>query len=551
MKNLLNLIFILASSILFGQDFNFWITFTDKSNSPHSIISPETFLSERAIQRRLNQGIEITEQDIPVDPSYLQYLIDNYNVTIRHTSKWFNSVSINTTDSSLIDSITTLPFVSGGQHVNKLFVDFGVENEKNFQKISQRKLSLQGERTFDYGISFDQVNQIGGVDMHELGLQGQGIQIAVLDAGYPGVDVLEVFDSLRANGQIIDTWDFVNGSSYVFHENSHGTMVLSTMGGFLPGELIGTAPKASYHLYITEDVSQEAWVEEDNWIAGVERADSVGADICNTSLGYTTMDDPNQSHEYADLDGNTLRISIAADIAASKGMLMVNSAGNSGDSPWYYIGAPADGDSVLAVGAVNTNGDLASFSSRGPSSDGDIKPNVCGVGWGTVVCSSQGDVFQGNGTSFSGPIIAGMSACLWQGKPGATSMEIKEAIEESSHMYNNPDNNYGYGIPNYLLAFTTITGSTIPDNPEGFEIIGPNPFNEYLIFSLTTESYRGFVEIQVVNAAGQVLLSQDQYVDDKVRYEFSLNVEGDLAPGIYFLRVIGEDFSDVRRMVKW
>ncbi len=255
--------------------------------------------------------------------------------------------------------------------------------------------------------------------------------------------------------------------------------VLSTMAGNVPGLLVGTAPGASYWLLRSEDAGSEYVVEEDNWIAAAEYADSVGADVINSSLGYTDYDDNNQSYTYADMDGNTARVTRGADIAASKGILVVNSAGNSGNNFWRYIGAPADADSIITVGAVNSLGIIASFSSLGPTSDGRVKPTVCGQGEGTYVVSSADGVYPGNGTSFSSPVMAGAVTCLWQANPSFNNMELIDAIKRSASRYSSPDSLYGYGIPNMAVAHMVLSGQELPtsDN-ENFMMANPNPFTE-------------------------------------------------------------------------
>ena len=253
--------------------------------------------------------------------------------------------------------------------------------------------------------------------LHNRDLKGKGKLIAILDAGFSRVDEMIAFEELFAENRILGTKDFVQRNNNVFDEHTHGMMVLSTMGAENKGQIIGTSPEASFWLLRTEDVDSENLIEEYNWLCAAEFADSVGADIINSSLGYTTFDDAGQNHTYTDMDGRTAPVSIAATIAAQKGMIVVNSAGNSGSGSWHFIGAPADADSILSVGAVDENADFAWFSSYGPSFDGRVKPTVVAQGRNTIVATSNNGTLTGNGTSFSSPIVAGLSACLWEAHP--------------------------------------------------------------------------------------------------------------------------------------
>ncbi len=386
-----------------------------------------------------------------------------------------------------MDDIDALPFVlsvSKNTVSNIIAEDKSVkpffENE-SISKIPEENLvkGTTSGQSYDYGQAFNQINMLNGIPLHDLGLDGAGMTIAVLDAGFLNADVIEAFDSLWLNNQIIGYKDFVSPlAPDIFDSHYHGTMVLSTMGANLPTEMVGTAPKADYWLLRSEDGATEYLIEELNWASAAEFADSLGADIINSSLGYTTYDDPAQDHTYEDMDGNTTPITIAADLAASKGILVVNSAGNSGSSSWHYIGAPADGDSVFTIGAVNSSGNYASFSSTGPTYDDRIKPNVVAQGQGsTVISAYSGNVTSGNGTSFSSPITAGMVACLWQAHPNKKNTEIMEAIQQSASQALNPDSLLGYGIPDYFAAHSTLSLPVIHTINLDIKVFLEGPFN--------------------------------------------------------------------------
>lgn len=470
----------------------YWVKFTDKNNSPYTIENPAAYLSTKAIQRRQNQNIPIVENDLPVNPSYVQGVAD-IGVTMINVSKWFNSVTIYTTDNNKLNAINALPYVAS---VEKSPVKMGsledpVEKpfftNESFEPITASSYYKSGTSVneYDYGAGYNQINMLNGIELHNLGFDGAGMTIAVLDAGFLNVDNLSAYASLWTNGQILGVKDFVAPDSpNIFDSHYHGAMVLSTMGVNLPGEMVGTAPQADYWLLRSEDGATEYLIEEMNWVSAAEFADSVGADVINSSLGYTTFDDPTQDHTYADMDGNTAPITRGADIASSKGILVVNSAGNSGGGSWQYIGAPADGDSVFSIGAVDGSGNYASFSSTGPTADGRIKPNVVAQGQGsTIIEPYGGTVSSGSGTSFSSPITAGMVACLWQAHPDLTNIEIMQFIQQSASQSGNPDNLLGYGIPDYYMAHM-LTNASVDKSLDNNLSVFPNPFENEISIQL-------------------------------------------------------------------
>ena len=522
----------------------YWIQFTDKNNTPYSINNPSEFLSNRAIQRRLTQNIVIKENDLPVDPAYIAG-VEALGVTVLTRSKWFNAVTIHTYDPNLIVQLQALPYVQSLQKVATL----ATQNNDglNLYRDFMHSPTKYAAAFYNYGFGDNQIKMINGHVLHEQGYTGEGKVIAVLDAGFRNADTLPVFDHLWDNKQILGFRDFVAGDSTVFEDHPHGMNVLSVMGANLSGELVGTAPGASYWLLRSEQTGSENLVEEDNWVAAAEFADSVGADIINSSLGYTTFDNSALSHSYTDLDGNTTRITQGADIAASKGMLVVNSAGNSGNDPWHYIGAPADGDSVLTVGAVNEYEQYASFSSTGPTADGRIKPNVTAQGSPAAVQSTNGSITFGNGTSFSAPIIAGMAACLWQAHPSMTNMQLLEAIEQSGHKYMNPDSLMGYGIPDFSQATTIL--SNIELEQKNTIAVSPNPFVDHFnveLYYVDSQSVR----VELFDATGRQsdVMSLSNSLGNYC--VFDISDLGHLPKGLYVLRVIIGDRIQTKKLIK-
>lgn len=521
----------------------YYIQFTDKNDSPYSINNPEEFLTQRAIDRRVMQGIDIIENDIPVNPQYLQGVAGEGAVLLNAT-KWLNGVTIYTESQTVLDNILALPYVAD---VLKL-VDKGNDYEKDFFKNESYgnldPINIGSHRStseLDYGAAENQIDQINGIPIHNLGFQGQGMVIAVLDGGFQGVQEHPVFDSLWANNQILGTFDFVHPHDQnVFNESEHGKSVLSTMGANLPGQMIGTAPKASYWLLRSEYVvnGSENVIEEYNWISAAEFADSVGADVINSSLSYRDFDLPQWNHSYEDLDGNTAVATRGADYAASKGILACNSAGNSGSSSFPWNGAPADADSVFSIGAVDGNGTRAYFSSIGPTVDGRIKPAVMAQGQGTTVARGTSTIETGSGTSYSSPIIAGMSTCLWQANPTMKVMEIQAAIKASASHADNPDNFYGWGIPDYMEAHTIMTNieNQIANNEDVSVITRPNPFNAMLFIELNSQ-INEYLKVELYNTIGTLICSEAYYTESVSSLSIFQNKLENLKDGIYFLKI--------------
>ena len=327
--------------------------------------------------------------------------------------------------------------------------------------INKNSSALKTNKVFtgnyDYGSSANQVEMHNGDFLHRIGLRGDGMLIGVLDAGFLNYLFVNSLDSIRTEGRIIETWDFVQRNSSVNEDDSHGMQVLSVMAANLPGEFIGTSSKASYLLYRSEDAFSEYPIEEHNWVCAAERVDSIGGDVINSSLGYNLFDDPVYNYSFSDIDGNTAMSTIGADLAAAKGILVVNSAGNEGGNSWGRITAPADADSILTVGAVTANRNAAGFTGRGPTADGRIKPEVVSQGVGTTVQFPNNTIGDNNGTSFAAPNMAGLAASLWQGFRELNNMKIIDALKRSSHRYNNPNDTIGYGIPDVKKALIDLT----------------------------------------------------------------------------------------------
>lgn len=538
--NKLLIIFLIIGFLftdLVGQSSGFYrISFTDKSNSPYSVNNPQDFLSPRAIARRASQGISISVQDLPVNPSYIQGLAAT-GAQVVNKSKWFNSAIAIISTPTQYNQIAALSYVDTLEFVAPPMIKSSgpdkFEMEMMFEKPVMSPES-QSKGLFDYGFADNQATMISVDYLHDLGYSGQNMHIAVIDAGFIGTNSSAVFDSVWNENRILGYKDFGEVGGDVFAAHTHGTMVFSIMGANIPGQMVGTAPHASYWLLRSEVGSFEYLVEEDNWVAAAEFADSAGVDIINSSLGYTEFYDPAQSHSYEDMDGNTTRVTQGADIAASKGILVVNSAGNSGASSWQYVGAPADGDSVFAIGAVDAFGGYASFSSQGPSYDGRVKPDVAAQGQGTTFGDPWGSISSGNGTSFSSPVMAGAAACLWQAFPSYSNIDIMNAIRQSASQYNTPDSLLGYGIPDLAAAATILGGigsiqdRTIPQ----FELIRVNE-NAFVI---SIDGLNSKARLDVYDIMGRMVYSTDiGGLSGKRELEIPAS---DLQAGIYLLNLI-------------
>ena len=422
------------------------ISLKDKAATDYSLQKPEMYLSKKSIERRKRQGLEIDSTDLPVCKKYVD-AIRKKGVHVLVTGKWDNFVTVSCNDSMLIAEIAGLPFVRSTERVWRGVAKRASERDSLINK-PLRTDSL-------YGPAITQIKMSHADRLHEAGFKGQGMTIAVIDAGFHNVDKIEAMNNIN----ILGTRDFVNPEADIYAESSHGMSVLSCMAMNQPNVMIGTAPEASYWLLRSEDEYSENLVEQDYWAAAIEFADSVGVDLVNTSLGYYSFDDPTKNYRYRDLNGHYALMSREAAKAADKGIVVVCSAGNSGSGSWKKITPPGDAENVITVGAVNKYGVLAPFSSVGNTADGRVKPDVVAVGLGSDVMGTDGNLRHANGTSFSSPIMCGMVACLWQACPELTAKEIIELVRRSGDRAVFPDNIYGYGIPDLWKAYQSTVNT--------------------------------------------------------------------------------------------
>jgi hypothetical protein len=441
--------------VVFAQHSEMYrLTLKDKGISPYSIAQPEKFLSKKSIDRRIKQGFAVNETDLPIDSAYFN-ILTNIGADIRTYSKWTNTIVINVSDSNCLNRVLELPFV---KEVKKVWQGDLSQYKERYNETDSNEMAEDMEFDFilwndvskEYGNALIQMKINNALPLHEQGCKGEGKIIAVIDGGFSNAD--KYSDFLDMN-KILGTKNFTHQTGNLYRGTEwHGVGVLSCMLADCPGKMIGTAPQSQFYLLKTEVVSEEYPVEEDYWVAALEYADSIGADIVTSSLGYSEFNETEMNHTWSDLDGYTVPASRAASMAASKGMILFASAGNEGADSWQKTAVPADAKNILTVGAVKPDSTKAHFSSWGRIADNRIKPDVMALGEHACVLGSGNTIYI-NGTSFATPVLAGMSACLWEALPYLTSYELMDLIKESSDRYSHPDEQFGYGIPNMYEAY--------------------------------------------------------------------------------------------------
>lgn len=526
------------STLVSASNYYFHVAFTDKNDTPYSLSNPSAYLSARAIARRAAFGLSCDSTDLPVNQSYIT-AIKNLGVYVHSSSKWMNSVNVLVTDSSIMSQVRTLQFVKKVQFT-------GLTNNAP-SPVSKRKFK-QESTALNYGSAATQINQINGAYLHNQGYTGTGIYVGVLDAGFNNVNVNPGFDSLRLENRLLGVKNIAdNADVYMLH--SHGANVLSIMTGNLPSQYLGSAPDASFWLIRTEVDPGEFLVETDFWVSGIEFADSVGIDVINSSLGYTQFDDPAMNFTYDDMNGLISRASIAATMAAGKGIIVCNSAGNNGNptDPWHYIGSPADADRILTVGSVTSTGTASSFSSFGPSSDQRVKPEICAMGTSTSIINTSGNVSYGNGTSYSSPVMAGMMACYLQYVKANRTLyfidDILQSVVGSGSLYGYPDQQMGYGIPNFQIAAASLPTYNKFYNFKSDKVnILLDNSNKILRIKLIDSLYLNG-QIQIYNSTGQQLIKNTILNNDN-----SFNLDN-FQPGMYLVSVSKNGSTETHKII--
>lgn len=512
------------------------ITFKDKGENPEAY-SPDRLLSPAAIARREKYDIPYPDiTDIPVSRQYISE-VTRRGFICKSTSKWMNTALFSSTVSVDTEELQQLPFITRVQLVKR------PPKPPDPPKRASDKFGVT--EPMASADAYDPKVPLNATILHKSGLTGQRVTIAILDAGFDNADIIESLEPLHQRGGIIATHDFVTGLDHVYDYHTHGTSVLSILAGTLRGILSGTAPGADYILLRTEDDKTEYPIEEDYWAAAAEYADSTGADIITSSLGYSTFDDPEMNYSFSDMDGNSTFITRAADIAASKGILVVNSAGNERNKEWIRITAPSDGDSVLCVGAVKHDLTISDFSSAGYSYDRQVKPDVVAPGVSLPIQFERGSWHIGSGTSFSCPVISGLAASLMQAVPEASPAEIITVLHKSSDRYSRPDSLYGYGLPDFLKALMMLEEiHTLM--PETIMTAGPNPFFDEI--NLWFRDPPGSLTVTITGINGN-RIRQWHYPLFAAR---SLRLYGldNLGQGVYILKVVTDQGERVFKMIK-
>ncbi|MDA0701305.1 MAG: S8 family serine peptidase [Bacteroidetes bacterium] len=475
-----------------------WVFFADKENVQVSIENPLTILTQEALDRKALHEVVIDERDVPVNETYITTIKDTPGITVWAKSKWMNCIYVQGTMAD-IEALNDLSFVVGLEYADKDL------NWPNPVPVSDKfAIEQQQERIeYDYGAAANQIEMISGDFIHRQDFTGEGMIVAVMDSGFPNFENNPGYAHVMANNRLLGTYDFYARTTDVTGTGTHGSSTTSDIGGYVENQFVGTAPNASFYLFRTEYGPSENPREEAWWVEALERADSLGVDVVNTSLGYQAYDNANYDHSYEDLDGQTTFAARGANLAYEKGMILVTSAGNQGNS-FGTVATPADAIGLLAVGAVNAGGNYASFSSRGPTVDGRVKPDVMAQGQSAAVLTTTGAVDFSSGTSFSSPILAGAVACLWQSRPETKNFELMQIIRESAHLYQNPTPQMGYGIPNFEIAYNVLLGLGIEDLAQQSLIaIAPNPVKTYFEVSLPASVEQA--EVLIYNTIGQLI----------------------------------------------
>ncbi|WP_072785489.1 S8 family serine peptidase [Flavobacterium haoranii] len=537
-KSLLVLFFAFLSLNIFSQE-DAWVYFTDKPDAAYYLSNPLEILSQRALDRRSNQGISLENSDVPIAQNYIDQVTASTGITVMAKSKWLNALHVRGSQAN-IQALTAFGFVSQvkfARHSLNTRISNPNENIVNeTSKIGQTKDKFEIAVNYNYGGSSNQVQMLNTHLLHQQNFTGQGKIIAILDAGFPGVNTQTPFQRLRDNNLILGGYNFPDRNNNFYTRNQHGTMVLSTMGGYVDNQLVGTAPDAQYYLFITEDTDYPSYtgsenpVEESYWVEALEMADSLGVDVVNSSLGYGAYDDAGYSYTYAMRDGQVGFASRGAGIAMQKGIVCVVSAGNEGNSSSgeYHIGIPADASNILTVGSVTSTEAYSSFSSIGPSADGRVKPDVAARGSNATLSNSSGTIITASGTSFSSPILAGSVASFWSALPNLTAAQVIDFVKQSADQFTAPDIYKGYGVPDFQLALT-LTTENFTNNAD--VKIYPNPFTNVLTIYLSNNNVEDF---SIYNQLGQKIFST------KISSQNNSIDLSNLNSGVYFYEVANQ-----------
>ena len=520
------------------------VFFKFKPQKEYSLGSPSKFLTEKAIQRRVREKFSLDSLDLPVTAAYIQGL-GAFSQELLYVSKWLNAAIV-VTDVEGKKKMEGLPYVQKVEWVAKGFISrTGNRNSTEVSASQPKKWVL--EENYRQAAAYDFQNELLGITaMHQAGFTGKGITIAVFDSGFPGLDKATAFSHVFTNTQVLGQLHVVRPwIKDVFRENEHGTQVASLILANQAGTLVAGAHQAKVIFAITEDVATEYPIEELNWVRAAEYADSLGVDIINSSLGYLDFDEPSLTYSKSQLDGKTTYVTRGATLAAKRGILVVNSVGNYGSAGSSSLVAPADAQGILSVGSVNASSVVSSFSSRGPTADGRIKPELVAFGQSPVLIRGSGQVVAASGTSFSAPQIAALAAGLWEAKPNWTKDELLSNLLKSGSQYATPDQNLGYGITNFRSAYYgALLG--LNEEIESGSSIYPNPLRTESLHIRFGKELR--MTLQILDGSGRRIIEKvgERYAIQQP-YVFNLP---DLPSGIYFLQLLDGKEIAYRKLIK-
>ena len=521
-------LFILIGHLTFAQKSYFFVQFKDKPDYKESYE-----ITARSSLRRTKQNLKFDYSDLLVNKSYIYSISNVPDLNIILSSKWLNGVLVNS-DNTALKLIMEFPFVRNVTLVSK--------NAKTGNGNSL--LEYQSTSSFDYGNAGFQVQSLKADKMHDMCLNGAGIYVAVFDGGFQNANQIQSLNHIFEQNRLKYTYNVVENKQDVFLRHVHGTNVLSCLAGYSPGKLIGTGFGADFALIITEDVKSEKKIEEYYWLKGAEIADSLGVDIISSSLGYFNFDDSSENHQLSELDGKTTVITIAAVMAARKGILIVNSAGNNyNDNSWRKIVFPCDADSILSVGAVDNNFSKSSFSAIGPTEDGRIKPEVSAFGSGVTINNSGNSFYSGSGTSYSAPLVAGLAAGLWQSNRSITNIQLRNAIIQSSSFHLTPNNEIGYGIPDFEKAYNLLNSKVLSKCKEQINTydLYPNPVSDLL--TIQAGNFSEGTEYYLLDLNGKKITNGKIDVQSFAKLNLDLTY---LGPGIYVLKIGDKKYKIVK-----
>jgi serine protease AprX len=538
MKKIVLLLAVFAAPIIYAQQ-DALVFLLDKEDVATSIANPISIMTQDAIDRKALQNTTIDARDVPVNEAYISQLKNTQGISVHAKSKWMNAVYVRGSLAD-IDDLVNEDYVGSVEFMDKS-LNFGTGTGTTPDKFAIE--NQQSRITYNYGAAANQTTMLKVDYLHEQDFTGDGMVVAVLDSGFPNVMNNPAFSHIVSDGRLLGTYDFALRQENVDGTGSHGAQTFSDIGAFILDQFVGTAPEASFYLFRTEYGPTENPVEEAWWVEALERADSLGVDVVNTSLGYRAYDNSAYDHSYEDLDGQTTIGARGANHAFDKGMILVTSAGNGGSSSFPTVGTPGDSPGMLTIGAVDSDGDYVSFSSIGPTVDGRIKPDVMAQGRDAAVVSSNGNVSTSNGTSFSSPIMAGAVASLWQARPEVPNELIMQVIRESAHLFNNPTDQMGYGIPNFENALNNLLVLGVEDQllKEQFALY-PNPVKTNINISFPEGISQA--EFIVYNIIG------DQVLNTKISNVNNWVNLSELVTGMYFATIKSNSRTNSFKLIK-